>query len=72
VDNETLDEAAISTSDMAHDGQADRYGRTFGQESGVRPPSGTSVSGRTSAGLVHGEKEEAHRNGMTNGVTITK
>ena len=74
VDNETLDEAAISTSDMAHDGQADRYGNTFGRESGARYPSGTSVSGGTSAGLIRGEKEEGQSNGITNGVTngITK
>jgi hypothetical protein len=74
--SETLDEAAISTSDMAHDmahdDQANRYGRTFGQENGARYPSGTSVSGRTSTGQIHMEKEEGQSNGVTNGVGIAK
>jgi hypothetical protein len=67
VDDETLEEAAIADSDMAHDDQADRYGRAFGQENGVRYPSGTSVSGGTSTGLIHNEKDEGSRaNGITN------
>jgi hypothetical protein len=53
---------------MVHDVAND--GRTFGQENGVRYPSGTSVSGRTSAGLIHGEKERGQRNGIANGGMI--
>lgn len=68
MDNETLDEAAIADSDAAHGDQANRYGRSFGQENGVRYPSRTSVSGGTSAGLIHQhEKEEGpSANGITN------
>jgi hypothetical protein len=72
--DETLEEAAVSTSDMgqvvAHDDQANRYGRTFDQENGAHYPSGTSLLGRTTAALKHhGDNGEGQSNGATNGVS---